>query len=67
MACHAKNLFYERYRNNERALTYSVSKDNRLDILTLKSQIRQVDTLEYKGSWQKCLPSLFQSFFSSPG
>lgn len=33
-------LFYERYSNKEMALTRSVNKDNRLDILTLKSHIR---------------------------
>lgn len=36
-------IFYERYRHNERALTCSVNRDNRLNIPTLKSQIRQVN------------------------
>lgn len=34
-------IFYE--RNNERALTCSVNRDNRLNIPTFKSQIRQVN------------------------
>lgn len=46
--------FYERHRNNGRALTCSVNRDNRLVILTLKSWSSQ---LNCKDMYVTCISS----------